>query len=469
MQPIDSIQKNRTVVTSRVQSSYIKPITKPQAKKSRVLKWTAAGIFFVAVILGLLLAFKAYGLSEKIFVGKTFTFWGQVKQIVSGDDQKLVGEDLGQINILLLGVGGEGHEGPYLTDTMMLAQIRPDIGTVSLTSIPRDYQVTLPENLGKQKINAAFALGFGGKENKNFEKGALWAREQVEKLSGLNIPYFALVDFSGFEKAIDEVGGIQVNVEKTFTDAEYPNESFGYLPPQTFKAGLQEMNGKTALIFARSRHGNNDEGSDFARSKRQKKIIESFKEKALALNFISDIGTINKLAGVFADHFHTNLSPAEILRLYKLTKEGKLNSVLSSSLDPETKLVCDGKDPDTGAYIIFPCYGKSISDIQAFFKNSFTVGRVSAESAKIWLGNSTNDTEKYNQAFKDLTDAGAIVYQVGYSKDFLPSTVVYEANSKPATTEFILNILNAKKASLPPKDMNIDPAKVDIVVILGEK
>ncbi|MBL8029864.1 MAG: LCP family protein [Candidatus Doudnabacteria bacterium] len=425
-------------------------------------------VIATAFFLGGTLLLKAYGLSEKIFVGKTFTFWGQVKQIVSGDEQKLVGEDLGQINILLLGVGGEGHEGPYLTDTMMLAQIRPDIGTVSLTSIPRDYQVTLPENFGKQKINAAFALGYGGKEIKNFEKGGDWARQQVEKLSGLNIPYFALVDFSGFEKAIDEVGGIQVDVEKTFTDSEFPNNSLGYLPPQTFKAGLQQMDGKTALIFARSRHGNNDEGSDFARSKRQKKIIESFKEKTLSLNLISDSGTINKLIEVFANHFHTNLSPAEIFRLYKLSKEGKLNSILSSSLDPETKLVCDGKDPDTGAYIIFPCFGKNISDIQTFFKNSFSAGRVSAEGAKIWLGNSTTDTKKYDQAYKQLTEAGAIVYQVGYSKDFLPKTVVFQANKKPATVEFILNILNAKEATIPPKDMNIDPEKVDIVVILGE-
>jgi LCP family protein required for cell wall assembly len=213
--------------------TYIKPQFQPpkKPKKSKTLKVIFGFVMLIVVFLGGGILLRANGLAGKIFVGRTFTFWGQVKQIVSGSDQKLIGEDLGQINILLLGVGGEGHEGPYLTDTMILAQIRPDIGTVSLISIPRDFQVTLPENFGKQKINTAFAFGLGKGKEKDFSTGGEWARQQVEKMSGLNIPYFAVIDFSGFEKAIDQVGGVDVAIDKTFTDAEYPNETFGYLPP----------------------------------------------------------------------------------------------------------------------------------------------------------------------------------------------------------------------------------------------
>jgi LCP family protein required for cell wall assembly len=450
--------------------TFTKPELAPQKppKKNRILKYILGFIFFGIVILAGAVLLKAKNLSGKIFVGHTFTFWGQVKQIVSGGDQKLIGEDLGQINILLLGIGGEGHEGPYLTDTMILAQIRPDIGSVSLISIPRDYQVTLPQSFGKQKINASFALGAGKGEPKDFSTGGAWARQQVEKISGLNIPYFAVLDFSGFEKAIDLVGGVDINVEKTFTDAEYPNATFGYLPPQTFKAGPQTMDGKTALIFARSRHGNNDEGSDFARSKRQKKIIEAFKQKALALNLVSDANTLNKLLDVFASHFHTNISPSELLHLFKLSKNEKLKEIVSQSLDPQTKIVCDGKDPDTQAYIVFPCPDVTPAELQNFFKNSFTEGKVMEEGAKIWLGNSTNDLSLYKSAEKQLSSAGAIVWQVGYSKDFLPKTVVYQVNPKPATLEYIKNNLNAAEAATPPKDMNIDPAKVDMIVILGK-
>lgn len=441
--------------------------TKPR-HKSRVLKIILALVLLLIVFLVGAAVLRANSVLQKISVGHTWTFFGGFGQIISSlGDKKLIGEDSGQINILLLGVGGEGHEGPYLTDTMILAQIRPDLGTISLISIPRDYQVTLADNYGKQKINAAFAYGLGKEKNKDWATGGQWAREQVEKLSGLTIPYFAVVDFSGFETAINQVGGVDVTVDRTFTDAEYPNETFGYLPPQTFTAGSQHMDGKTALIFARSRHGNNEEGSDFARSKRQKKIIEAFKAKALNLNLISDSNTINKLLDVFADHFHTNLSAAEMLHLFKLSHDGKIGSIVSESLDPSTHLLCDGKDPDTGAYIIFPCSGITLADINSFFKNSFTTGKVTEEDARIWLANSTDNSSLYIAAEKQLRDAGAQVYQVGYNKDFLNKTVIYQVNPKPGTAQFIKDNLGAAEAQFPPSGMKIDSSKVDIIVVLG--
>lgn len=451
------------------------PQTRPKPKKNRVLKLLAAFMALAIIFLGTAAVLRAFNISQKIFVGRTFTFWGQVKQLVSGDDQKLIGEDSGQINILLLGIGGEGHEGPYLTDTMIVAQIRPGQNSVSLVSIPRDYRIDMSAmkgpngalNYGKQKINAAFALGLG--KNLDYATGAAWARQEAEKVSGLKIPYFAVVDFSGFEKAIDEVGGVDVIVDKTFTDAEYPNETYGYLPPQTFTAGPRHMDGKTGLVFARSRHGSNGEGSDFARGKRQKKILEALKQKVLSLNLISNSGTLNQLLDVFASHFVTNLTPSEIFHLYKLNKDGHLSTVVASSLDPSTGIVCDGKDPDDGAYIIFPCEGKTSDDLSAFFKNSFTSGRVAEEKPTIWLGNSTDDPAIYARAEKQLTDAGATVLQVGYSKDFLSQTIFYAANSKPATAQFLKDNFNAAEVSYPPKNMALDKSKVDIVIILGEK
>ena len=247
-------------------------------KNNKFLKRILLVIVVVILVLGIMTIAKAVNLSNKVFVGQKTSFFQKITDVIrgGGGEVRLVGEDLGQINILLLGVGGEGHDGPFLTDTMILAQIRPDIGQVALTSIPRDYLVNLPDNIGARKINSAFAEGLARYED--YDIGGRFARLAVEKMSGLKIPYFAVMDFEGFEKAIDEIDGLDIFVERTFTDATFPNGKQGYLPPITFEQGWQNFSGEKALQFVRSRHASGIEGSDFARSQRQQKIIQAFKE-----------------------------------------------------------------------------------------------------------------------------------------------------------------------------------------------
>lgn len=436
-------------------------------KPRRILRLLLTLIILAILGLGLVVFFRASDLSNKIFVGQKTTFFQKIKDIFRGGsgNVKLVGEDLGQINILLLGIGGEGHDGPYLTDTMMLAQIRPDTGQISLISIPRDYLVSLPENSGQQKINAAFALGYT--KHHDWNEGGQWAEQVVENISGLKIPYFAVVDFAGFEEAINQVGGVDVNVERTFTDYTYPDSHSGYLPPITFSQGWQHMDGTKALQFARSRHAPGPEGSDFARSQRQQKIIEAFKEKAINLNLITDSGKINNLLSIFANHFHTNISPGELYRVYQLVKERNLSSTLSLSLDPSTHLICPQILPENGAYVLEPCEGKTAGDVKNFFKNSFTLGKIYSEKSVVWMANSTTDKTAYTRADNQLKDTGLTLWEVPYNLQALPQTIFYQANPKPATAEFLKNTLNATEVTLPPPGFKVDKSKVDIIVILG--
>ena len=447
-------------------ASLLKSGQKTPAKK--ILKKVLIAICLVIVILAGMLFARAANLTQKIFVGQKTSFFGQMVDLIrgGGDNGKLIGENLGQINVLLLGVGGEGHDGPYLTDSMILAQIRPDIGEITLTSIPRDYWVTIPGSAGQDKINSAFAYGIG--KNMDWDQAGQNARQAVENLSGLKVPYFAVMDFSGFEKAVNQVGGLDITVDRTFTDDQYPDSGTGYLPPQTFTAGPQHMDGARALIFARSRHSTNGlEGSDFARSQRQQKIIDAFKQKVLSNNLIGDAGNLNSLLGIFADHFHTNMTPSEIYRVYTLTKDKNMQT-LSLSLDPSTGLICPEILASTGAYILTPCPDKSETDVQNFFKNSFSIGKLAAEKSTVWLADSTGNQKAYNTAFRKLTDAGVQVYQLGYTKDDLPQTIVYEANPEPATAEFIKNTLNATEVTLPPPGVTVSKGKVDVIVVLGQ-
>lgn len=250
-------------------------------------------------------------------------------------------------SILLLGYGGGTHEGTHLTDSMILAHVRPAQNSVTLVSIPRDLWVKIPtrgQDGGFWKINAAYALGRDdrGYPNKaDIYKGVLGggnlAKDTVEQVVGLPVARFVALDFSGFKKAIDFLGGIDVKVEKTFDDYEYPiagreNDPCGHseeelkaaLTPTAspsatltfpcryehlhFDAGVTRMDGATALKFVRSRHSAQD-GSDFGRAVRQKNVILAARDKALSL------GSLPKIPGFIAtlsSSLDTDISASDI-------------------------------------------------------------------------------------------------------------------------------------------------------------
>jgi polyisoprenyl-teichoic acid--peptidoglycan teichoic acid transferase len=436
-------------------------------KRRRPLRWILFSLFLIIAVLGSVVLAKTIKLTDKIFVGEQTSFSKKIVDFFRGSDgAKLEGEDLGQINILLLGIGGAGHDGGYLADTIILAQIRPDINKMVLSAIPRDYLVNLKQ-YGYRKINASFAEGYN--QNKNFNEGGKLAREAVFEVTGLTIPYFAVVDFTGFEQAVDLLGGVSVDIPKTFTDFTFPDEKDGYIPAVTFKQGLEVMTGRRALMYARSRHAAGGEGSDFARSVRQQLIIQAAKQKITELNLVSDAGKINQLATVLGNHFHTNIQPAELFRLYNLTKDYKSDGVISSNLEPSTKLICPDILEENGAYVLVPCAGYTATDIKKFFSDAFEGPAPVGEQSVIWMADSSNGQTLYTAAEKKLTKAGFVVYKVSYTTKPLEQSVVYAVNERPKTLSLIKDELNARSVTLPPPGINIDKNKVDIILILGGK
>lgn len=432
--------------------------------------WLKKVVFFLAliiIILGSLILTRAADLSKKIFAGQTTTFFSKVWEAIRGSTGHLSlrGENNGQINILLLGIGGPGHEGPYLTDTMILAQIRPKDSEVAFISIPRDLVAELPNNLGQRKINAVFAEGLA--RTQDFGEAGRWSRMAVERLSGQTIPYFAVIDFKGFQKAIDEIKGLDINVEHSFTDSEFPDEKLGYLPPLVFAQGQEHMDGTRALQFARSRHGNNNEGSDFARGLRQQKVMKAFKDKVLEMNMLTSVGRLNNLLGIFADNFHTNLSPGEILRLYDLAKDQNIQTFLSLNFGLETEIICPTSSETLG-YILILCETKNSADVYSFFKNAFVLGKLAQEKSVVWLADSGQNPTRMQKWEKQLKLSGLTVWPLEFSKENFAQNIVFQVNPKPATLEYIKNVLNAKEVTLPPPGVKVDANKVDIIVILGK-
>lgn len=259
-----------------------------------------------------------------------------------------------RVNILLLGVGGGNHEGPDLTDTIILASIDPEAQKVTLVSIPRDLWI--PEL--SAKVNTAYY--FGNKE----EKGLLLAKATISKLLGQQIDYAIKIDFDGFVKAVDMMGGLDIDVANTLDDYSYPIEGKETDPcekteeeiidltaqiatgaAQDFEAfpcryehlhfdpGPQHMDGVTALKYVRSRHGVGQEGSDFARSKRQEKVITAFKDKLFSAGTLLNPVKLTNLGSVLAGSIETDIKENEYDDFVKLAKKVQNGIIDSVALD----------------------------------------------------------------------------------------------------------------------------------------
>jgi polyisoprenyl-teichoic acid--peptidoglycan teichoic acid transferase len=274
-----------------------------------------------------------------------------------------------RLNILLLGVGGGNHDGPNLTDTIMIASISPKNDKITLISLPRDLWI--PDL--NAKINTAYSSG----ESKRKGGGIILAQAVVKKITNLSMDYTVRIDFSGFVKAVDLLGGIDVNTEGSFDDYEYPidgkeNDTCGHGQEELaglatassqleafpcryehihFNKGLTHMDGATALKFVRSRHAEGDEGSDFARSKRQEKIIKAFKDKVLSLQTFLNPGKLLDLFDVLNQSIDTNIKQDEyddFVRLAQKLKTAELRSVAVDTGDANVNREGLLINPETG-------------------------------------------------------------------------------------------------------------------------
>lgn len=182
----------------------------------------------------------------------------------------------GRITVLLLGVDQRPDDpSPLRTDTMIVLTVQPETNRAGMISLPRDLFVPIPGFDYSGKINTAFTVG---EINKYPGGGGALAKKTVSEFLGYPIDYTVTVNFDGFVEAIDAIGGIDVVVPKTIHDEEYPTIDYGY---QTFHidAGLQHLDGESALKYVRTRKSPGDD--DFQRSQRQQQVLMATKNKLI--------------------------------------------------------------------------------------------------------------------------------------------------------------------------------------------
>jgi polyisoprenyl-teichoic acid--peptidoglycan teichoic acid transferase len=216
--------------------------------------------------------------------------------------------------ILLIGVDKrvEAINEGVRSDTLILVRVNPLQNWATMLSIPRDSVAPLPDG-SFGKVNRSFSYGYYNAESL-YGRGTIAdagggaaAAETLERFLKVKVDYIAQVDFQGFERVVDSIGGITVDVKQTLIDPEYPTENHGveriYIP-----AGLQIMDGRTSLIYARSRHASND----FDRSKRQQQVLKDVLRQVRSRNLTANVSLLPKWIGVLEQNVRTTLPISDL-------------------------------------------------------------------------------------------------------------------------------------------------------------
>jgi LCP family protein required for cell wall assembly len=338
------------------------------------------------------------------------------------------------ITFMFLGYSGivEG-DSPYLTDSILILRLDPKTKTLAQFNVPRDVYVYAP--YGGQgrgtwtKINTVFSLIMQenipqneldqkyrySDNNKKHDAAANLVADTLEPVLNLQIDHWATLNYQGFRTLIDALGGIEINVDRAFIDRKYPKNDNDKIDAATitieFKQGLQRMDGETAIRYSRSRNSESEEGSDFARSRRQMKVITAIKDKVLKENLFSkSLDVMNALQGKIRFSLNTD----EILGLYSYfnNEEGK-KLIAEIKTDPEPignspglTFWVESSHPTLG-YILLPVNGRgNYSAVQNWVKRSIEFADIRRENLRLQVFNCSGKNGLASKMTDFLLDQG---------------------------------------------------------------
>jgi LCP family protein required for cell wall assembly len=361
-------------------------------------------IALIFILAGGVIFWKMGSVLNKISDGNIFS---SLLRAVPGVSNELKGEKDGRINVLLLGMRGEGDEhGGLLADTIMVISIKSAENKVAMISIPRDLYVTVPGTQDKKKINAVHAYG----EEKKKGQGLELMKQSVGEVLGLDIQYAASINFEGFTKLIDAIGGLPMYLDSSFVESsqfrgeERKCDKVTYVVPSgnvesvkvirkngTFyfhkdklcypknpsecggkfelSAGDIVLTGEQALCFSRSRFDSND----FERAKRQQIILQKLKDRLLSAGTLTDFGKVNDALNSLGDNVWTDLEIWEMkkfLDVYKSMTDIQIyQRVLENS---EEGFLYNPQESNGAGYILLPV-GDNYDRIHEMAANIFAL------------------------------------------------------------------------------------------------
>ena len=429
------------------------------------------------VIITVLLLFLLVGafLGGKFIYNAQKIFGGNVFSVLQST--KLDGEDVGRVNILLAGNSADdkGHAGGDLTDSIMLVSIDTRNNKAFIMSIPRDLYVKIPGN-GYSKINEAYVDGKAEnfKEEGYPEGGMGLLQKVVEDNLGIDVNYYALVNYNALRQAVNAVGGVDFVVKSTDPRGLYdPNIDYSTKGPLVkLTNGKHTLTGQQALNLARARgdsyrsYGYAE--SDFTRTENQRKLLVALRGKAVTPGVIANPSKISSLADAIGSNVKTNMTLGEVRRLFEISKKIPGNQITSVGLN-----MVDGQNllmsytSPSGQSALIPAAGlNDFSDIQAFLKRMTSSNPVVQEGAKVVVLNATDTDGLATAKKKELSSKDFIVSKTGDANTNQPNTVIIDnsGGKKPKTRAALGKLF---KNSFTTTNPYVDIYEADFIVLIG--
>ncbi|HCP08692.1 MAG TPA: hypothetical protein DIT25_02765 [Candidatus Moranbacteria bacterium] len=457
--------------------------SKPFFSAKRIFLIISALLVLAGMAYGFFFGHKIFSASKKMNfgagAGQERSFVRTIKSLAGPDMSGLKSSSPDRINILLLGVAGKGKPGQFLTDTIMIASINRKTDRIALISIPRDFYASLPESGIQRKINTFYQIGLINSDG-DASRSINPLLKAVKEMTSLEMDYWAVLNFDGFQKMIDDIGGINIMNERDIYDARYPGPNYSY---ETFELqkGFHHLDGATALKYARERH--NDPKGDFGRAKRQQQIMQAAKNKIFSASTLLNPLALSSLLDTLGDNITTNITSDEIGIFLDLAKKLDTQNITNVVLDAWNKdsllKVSHAQTGDVRTFILVPRVG-NYSEIQELAENIFDLDEIKRKRAEIEKENATiaiinkSGNPKIMLRIKKLLQENLnyknVIILNDTDKKISEKTAVYDSTdgTKPFTSNELVTKLPADISYSKYHLINAGNIRPDITVIIGK-
>jgi LCP family protein required for cell wall assembly len=445
---------------------------KPASSKKKWIK----RIFILIVILAIAAAgyvgIKALLASGSVFKGNPFDIF---------QNQPLKKDENGRSNILVFGTSeddGPDHGGANLTDSIMVVSIDQDKKNAYMVSIPRDLYVEYGETCSegyRGKINSLYDCFSEGEDNE--EDGANALKKKVGEIVGLDIQYYAHLNYTAVRDAVDAVGGVDLTIEsedpRGILDRNFDwkcNYKCYYVKYDNGEKA--HLDGEHALALSRARNASGGyglPGGNFDREKNQQKIIKALREKAVSAGTLTNVGKVTGLIDALGNNLRTNFETKEIRTLMTLGTDISSESIQTISLVEEGESVVTTGNIG-GASIVEPIAGLyDYSEIQAYVHKKLTSNAITKEGAEVVVLNGSEVAGVGQTEADKLTAKGFTIASVANAPTGTYERVeIYQiGKGMTATAAKLKELYGVKtiKTTAPPVAV---ADTTDFVVIIGQ-
>jgi LCP family protein required for cell wall assembly len=376
-----------------------------------------------------------------------------------------------RVTVLVMGLDygawSEERQCPCRTDTMILLTIDPLTRSAGILNIPRDLWVSIPGFDQYAKINTAYFLG----QAYNLpEGGPGLAVQTVEQFLGVPINFYAQIDFNAFQKFINLIGGIELDIKQ-----KIKVDPIGQGNTVTLKPGKQTLRGPIALAYARARY---TEGGDFDRANRQQEVIMAILNKVTDPQRFPDLLTkAPQLYDQLSRGIHTNMSLEQAIQLAWLVKQLPQENIKRGVISPPDMVELSTAIGDDGIQqdILIPIPDK-IRELRDSIFTSTTpaspikaaddpTAAMKAEAARVVVKNGSSTSGLAASTQEYLISQGLNVVEATNADGLFSATTIIDYTGKPYTLDFLVQLMGIQPTNVYS---SFDPnSTVDVAIVLG--